>query len=164
MKLLLAAFLSLPLLADSTAGIQWTPPSTWKAQAQRPMRAATYEVPGVGGEEAGECAVFYFGQGQGGDVQANVDRWIAQFEGTAKKPAPKTEQIGGVKVTTLEHSGTYLSGGPMSPVKTPKPNYRMLGAIAEAPQGNVFFKLTAPARTAAAHAAAFRKMIESIKR
>ena len=41
------------------------------------MRLATYQVP-----ESGECGVYYFGQGQGGGVEANIDRWIGQFQGS----------------------------------------------------------------------------------
>src|ERR1700732_1069632 len=62
------------LIADSGAGVQWTQPKNWQAQAQRPMRLATYVVP-----DGGECGVYYFGPGQGGGVQANVERWVGQF-------------------------------------------------------------------------------------
>ena len=40
----------------------------------------------------------------------------------------------------------------------------MLAAIAEAPQGPVFFKLTAPKATTDAAEAAFREMLGSLKR
>jgi hypothetical protein len=160
------ALSALPLLADSVAGIQWTPPANWKVQPQRPMRAATYDVPATAGDsENAECAVFYFGQGQGGGVQANIDRWLGQFqEKPSAPPTPKKQTIGGVSVTTIEHGGTFLAGGPMQPNKTPKPGYYMVGAIIEAPEGNVFFKLTGPAKTVKAQRAAFDKMISSIKK
>ena len=45
-----------------------------------------------------------------------------------------------------------------------KAGYRLLGAIVEAPQGAVFFKFTAPARTAAAQQAAFEAMLKSVAR
>jgi hypothetical protein len=41
------------------------------------MRRAQYKVPGPAG--AGECVVFYFGPGQGGDAQSNAERWASQF-------------------------------------------------------------------------------------
>jgi hypothetical protein len=149
----------------AAGGIQWTPPSNWKAQPDRPMRAATYVVPAAAGDsEDGECAVFYFGQGQGGGVEDNIKRWIGQFEGgAAAKPAQTT--INGLKVTTIEHAGVYLAGGgPMSQTKSRKPGYRILGAIVEAPQGNVFFKLTGPAKTVQAAKPSFDKMMQSVKR
>jgi hypothetical protein len=135
------------------------------------MRVATYAVPVAKGDtEAGELAVFYFGPGQGGSVEANVDRWIGQFEQPDKKPAKERAKrqkrtINGLAVTTIDLPGTYVaSGGPMSPTKVNKPNYRLLGAIVEGPQGPVFFKLTAPAKTAAASEAAFEKMLNTVSR
>lgn len=159
----LCLLLSLPALADSAGGITWTAPTTWKADAPRPMRAATYLVPAAKGDaEGGECGVFYFGQGQGGSVEQNIQRWVTQFEG-AKAPTPKKEKLGGFDVTTVEVEGTYASsmGGPMAP-KTPKPGFKLLGAIVEAPGGNVFFKLTGPAKTVEAARADFLKMLKAV--
>lgn len=157
---------SLPVWADSAAGLQWTPPAAWKAQGQRPMRAATYEVPAAAGDaEPGECAVFFFGAGQGGGVQANIDRWIGQFqEKPATMPQPVKRVVGGFNVTTIEHGGTYLAGGMMQQSKTAKPGYQLVGSIVEAPEGNVFFKLTGPAKTVKAARAAFDKMLASMKK
>ena len=64
------------------------------------MRAATYTV----GE--GECAVFYFGAGQGGGVQANIDRWIGQFEPEGK-PVTAKRTINGLAVTTIDVSAEH---------------------------------------------------------
>ena len=41
---------------------------------------------------------------------------------------------------------------------------RVVGSIAEAPEGNVFFKLTGPAKTVKAALAQFDKMLGSIKK
>ncbi len=129
------------------------------------MRAATYSVPATAGDsEAAECAVFYFGPGQGGAVGANIQRWLGQFKDAPANPQPKTRTVNGMKVTTIEHTGTYLAGAPMAPVKTPKPGYRLIGTIVEAPEGNVFFKLTGPAKTVAAAQAGFDKMIAAVKK
>ena len=45
-----------------------------------------------------------------------------------------------------------------------KPGYRLLGAIVEGPEGAVFFKLTAPSRTAEAQRAAFEALLKSVSR
>jgi hypothetical protein len=45
-----------------------------------------------------------------------------------------------------------------------KPDYRLLGAIVEAPQGNVFFKLTGPRATVAGAKDAFDGLVSSITR
>lgn len=136
------------------------------------MRAATYRVPRAAGDaEDGECAVFFFGAGQGGDVDSNIKRWIAQFELEGGKPADKAARIGketvnGLAVTRIDVSGTYLaSAGPMAPRgAVRKPGFRLLGAIVEAPGGNVFFKFTGPARTVAQAQPQFEALVKSVKR
>jgi hypothetical protein len=95
------------LLADSGAGVHWTAPPGWKAVAQRPMRLATYSV-----APDAECGVYFFGAGQGGSVQANLDRWIGQFlqpDGKPSKAAAKIAKrtIHGWPVTTVDVSGDY---------------------------------------------------------
>jgi hypothetical protein len=158
------------LLAESGGGVEWTAPSNWKAQAARPMRAATYLVPAASGDaDNGECGVYYFGAGQGGSVQANLDRWIGQFQQADGKPAKqaaktKNETVHGLKVTTVDVSGAYTGmGGPMASGGPAKPGYRLLGAIVEGREGSVFFKFTGPAKTVAANQAAFEKLIQSLK-
>ena len=156
--------------ADSAAGLAWTPPASWKSLGSRPMRAATYAVPATAGDkEDGECAVYYFGPGQGGSVEANLDRWTKQFEQADGKPSSQAAQVKkrtvhGIAVTTVDVSGTYSGmGGPMAASKSVKPGYRLLGAIAEAQEGAVFFKFTGPAKTVAAQQAKFGSLIESLK-
>jgi hypothetical protein len=154
--------------ADSVAGLSWTAPSGWKNQGSRPMRAATYEVPAAAGDHAaGECVAYYFGQGQGGTTEANIQRWTGQFQDASGKPLKsadvKKKMIHGLPVTTIDASGTYTGmGGPMMAQKTPMPGYRLLGAIVEGPEGSVFFKFTGPAKTVAAQQKAFDQMIASV--
>ena len=52
------------------------------------MRAATYSIDPVGADGGvAECIVNYFGPGQGGGVDANIERWKGQFRSAAP---PKT--------------------------------------------------------------------------
>jgi len=155
--------------ADSGPGLRWNPPANWKPEAQRPMRLATYTIPRAAGDaEGGECGVYYFGPGQGGSVQANLDRWIGQFlqaGGKSSKSAAKIESrsVRGLKITTVDVSGAYTGmGGPMGQPGKPVPGYRLLGAIVEGTQGSVFFKLTGPAQTVAQNQTAFTKMLDSL--
>lgn len=103
-----------------------------------------------------ELVIFFFGPGQGGGTQANIDRWVGQFEAT---PETKTEEkeMGGKKITLLTAKGTYLesSGGPFSGNKTAKPGYTMLAAILPSEQGDVFLKLTGPTKSVDAMGDAF---------
>jgi hypothetical protein len=167
----LVAAMVLPAVAEVAGGIKWDASSAWKAQPQRPMRAATYSVPKTAGDaEDGEVAVFYFGPGQGGGVDANVKRWIGQFEAPGGGPADKLAKtskttVNGLPVTRIDLTGTYKpAAGPMMQATGSKPGYRLLGAIVEGPQGAVFFKFTGPAKTVAANQAAFEKMIKSVSR
>ena len=52
----------------------------------------------------------------------------------------------------------------MAAVKSKQPNYRLLGAIVQAPQGNVFYKFTGPSKVVAANQGKFDGMLSSIKR
>ena len=92
-----------------------------------------------------DVVLYYFGQGGGGGIQANIDRWIGQFDGTPESKVEEKE-MGDRKVTFLTAKGTFMesSGGPFSGNKTPRENYTMLAAILPSPQGAVFLKLTGP--------------------
>jgi hypothetical protein len=66
-----------------------------------------------------------------------------------------------MKITTVDVSGAY-TGMAMGQTGAPKPGYRLLGAIVEAPQGSIFFKFTGPAKTVAQNQSAFDKMLASL--
>jgi hypothetical protein len=162
----LLLFTSVSLFAQSAAGLRWTAPAGWKAEAERPMRAATYSiVPATGDTGVAECVVNFFGPGQGGGIDANVERWKSQVLGADGKPAAAKvdkKTVRGVAITMVDASGTYTGmGGPMMAGK-PVPGYRLIGAIAEGPGGNVFFKLTGPAKTIAAQQKSFEQLLMSI--
>ncbi len=71
--------------------------------------------------------------------------------------------VAGLRVTRAQVGGTYLApGGPMMQSTGKRPGYRLLGAIAEGPEGNVFFKLTGPAATVAAAEPAFDALVVSL--
>jgi hypothetical protein len=155
------------VFAESAAGVRWTAPASWKAEAARPMRAATYSIPLAAGDQGiAECVVNFFGSGQGGGVEANIERWRGQVLGADGKPAVAKidKRTGrGVPITVIDTSGTYTGmGGPMAAGK-PVPGYRLMGAIVEGPGGSVFFKLTGPAKTIAAQQKNFEQLLASIQ-
>lgn len=134
-----------------------------RQQVNSPMRAGqlTYDHEDEALADV-DLVIYFFGAGQGGGAQANIDRWIGQFEGT---PESKTEEkeLGDKKVIFLEASGTYMEsmGGPFSGNKTPKADYTMLAAILPSAQGDVFLKLTGPNDSVAAMKDAFMAFAES---
>ena len=155
-----------------TAGdgkLKFTAPAGWMARApSSSMRQAEYTLPRAEGDtEDAELVVFYF-HGQGGSVQANVDRWIGQFKKPDGSPASDSAKVShkqsrGIPLTVVDVSGTYGGGGPMMGSSAPKPDFRMLAAVAEASGGPWFFKLTGPARTVAKWEASFQSFLDTIQ-
>lgn len=164
----LALTLASALLAESVAGLKWTAPQGWKSEGPRQMRAATYTVPLASGEQGtAECAVYFFGMGGGGSIQANIDRWRGQFQRNGKEAESKVDKrsIHGLTVTTIESSGEYTGmGGPNVQTPTAVHNYRLLGAIVEGPGGNVFIKFTGPDKTVEANRKQFEALLSSFQK
>ncbi len=164
-----ADFADEPARSGTAGGLRWEIPHGWTIGESNQMRAATYIIaPAAGDNEHAECAVFYFSAGQGGTVQANIDRWIGQMEqpdgsNSADKAKMSHTKINGLKFSLLDISGTYrLAAGPMMQLKEKKPGYRMIGAIAEGPEGPVFFKFVGPSITVEKNYEAFMTMINSV--
>jgi hypothetical protein len=151
-------------MVSAVAGVRWTIPSSWSAAPARQMRVATYSIPAAAGDtEGAECGVFFFGSGQGGNVQMNIDRWVQQFE-NPRGPEQTTKEVNGLKVVLVKIAGTYLApGGPMMQATGKHEHYRLLGAIVAAPEGSVFFKLTGPAKTIDAAEGDFNSLVKSLR-
>jgi len=110
-----------------------------------------------------ELVIFYFGPSNGGGKQANLDRWIGQFEG---EPETKLEdrELGDREISFLEARGTFLEsmgGGPFAGPKTPRPGYMMLAAIFPSDEGWVFLKATGPEKSIEAMKDAYYAFAES---
>lgn len=151
---------------DRTVQIEWADPSDWKkATPTSPMRKASYVIPKAAGDpEDGELHLFYFGKKFGGDVDANVKRWLGQFPETKPEQAKRSErEVRGMKQTLVEiEDGLFMSGPPMGK-KVPKKGFGLLGAIVAAPTGNYFFKMTGPSKTVKAARPKFIELLDSIK-
>lgn len=154
--------------SSSVAGVAWTVPQGWEEQGARAMRAASYTIR-TNREGTAECAVFYFGTGQGGGIQANIDRWIHQFAQTdgsisTERAHTSHAEKSGWSLTTVDVSGSYTGGmGPASQSQEPQPGYRMLAAIIEGPEGPVFFKLTGPEAVVQASVSDFNTLLDSLR-
>jgi hypothetical protein len=151
-------------------GLKSTAPAEWKAvPVSSPMRLKQFTVPGKDGADA-ELVVFFFGQGQGGDTQANLDRWKKQFEPPAGKTLDQVSKVGTVKLasgqaTVLDVHGTYqFKASPMAPGPgEPRPNQRMLAVVLETPKGNHYIKLVGPEKTIEKNKKAFDAWIKAFK-
>lgn len=132
-------------------GWNWVPASS-------PMRKA--ELRFEDGQDAANVVFFHFGPGQGGSVQANVERWLGQFVEPLEQLEAQTakQDINGTSVTLLQAQGTYLSGMP-GQTPEPMPGFGMRGAILESPGGDVYVRMTGPKAVVAKAGAAFDKMV-----
>jgi hypothetical protein len=149
--------------APSSPGVGWEAPKRWVAELAQGMRLAAYVVPGSGGTPDARCVVFYFGPGQGGSVEANMERWIGEFE-SGSKPARSAREIHGLPVSRVEMRGTYVAhGGPAMEEQGERKDWALLGAIVEGPNGPLFFKLTGPAKTVSAARAEFDHLLASLR-
>lgn len=159
--------------SQTNGELRYRAPEGW--QEEKPnsnMRVAQYKLPKAEGDSAdAELVVYYFGQGQGGSTQANIDRWLNQMQqadGTPSKEKAKIENItvNGMPVTTVDVMGKY-NGGMASPGATPSAtpadmsDYRMRAAIVETPKGSYFVKLTGPQKTVSRWDQAYTDYIKS---
>jgi hypothetical protein len=155
--------------AESIAGVRWTTPAGWKTEGARPMRAATYTVPATPGDaDAAECVVYFFGQGSGGTVEANIERWKGQIlkaDGKVADAQIQKRAINGLPVTTIDSTGTYTGmGGPLAPGTPTKIQYRMIGAVIENSGGNLFVKFTGPVKTVTQNKIKFDQLLQSFQK
>jgi len=145
-------------------------PAGWEKKVPqiRIVEAEFAIPPAKGDEQPGRMTVM----GAGGQIEANIDRWIGQFDqpdGSDTKKATKVEKlkVNGQNVHYVDISGTYrdMPGGPFAGGKTIlRKDYRMLAAIVETEKaGNYFFKFYGPKATVAENEKAFRELIDSVK-
>jgi hypothetical protein len=164
----LAAVLLLLNLTPQTGSLTFTAPTEWKSRTPAStMRVAEFVVPRAPGDaEDAEVIVYFFG-GTGGSVDANVQRWIGQFDRPKDAAADgnrTTFSVGHLKVTTVDVSGTYIAEvRPGSAERHNKPNYRMRAAVVETPKGPYFVKLTGPTGTVGAAMPAFDAFIRTLR-
>lgn len=153
---------TLPHLADmrdEKPQIRWKVPSAWLVVAGNPVRLATYRLPAASGaDDDAEVSVTR----AGGDVDANVHRWIGQFD-EAGPDTREDKTIAGYKVAIVEVTGTY-TGNAMSPSQSAnKKGWSLLGAIVQTPGSPYFFKAVGPSASVKAARKAFLEMIDGLE-
>ncbi len=136
-------------------------PAGWKsATPESSMRIAQATIAGPGGPA--ELGVFFFGAGQGGSAEANIERWTGQMSGGGK-PRQGSLTAHGLKVTWVDVGGTMKPSGMGMGPSTEQANYRLLGAVVEGPGGPWFFKATGPEATLGPQRDAFLKMLGTVR-
>ena len=162
---------SLPALAVSQKSeLKFTVPTGWVDEPRSSsMRVAQYKLPKAAADtDDASLVVYYFGHGQGGSTAANVERWVGQMkqaDGNAAKDAKEEHfETNGLKVTTVDVSGTYVAEtAPGSGSFLNKPGYRLRGAVIETANGPYFVKLVGPEKTVAQWNESFVSYLKSFE-
>jgi hypothetical protein len=125
-----------------------TPPSTWTPQAPTSSaRLAQFVIADADGARGADVVVYFFGQGQGGNVDANLARWKSQFSTPDGSPVPERisrDSLGAFPVTFAEYRGTYRRGVGAGSADSARTGQALVAAIAETPRGTLFFQLFGP--------------------
>src|SRR5215213_8246077 len=134
--LMLLALVCMPGLttraASQKSSLKFTIPAGWvEEERTSSMRVAQYRLPKAQSDtEDASLILYYFGQGQGGSTAANIDRWVGQLkqaDGSAAGAKQESFEANGLKVTTVDVSGTYVAEtAPGSGAFHNKPAYRLL--------------------------------------
>ena len=145
-------------------------PKTWEKKQPR-TRIVEYEFAAKaaeGDQAEGRITIM----GAGGGVEANIERWMGQFEAPKGKTVKDLTQVDkltvdGVEVHVVKITGVFKDqpGGPFAGGKvTLRDNYQMLGAIITTEKlGDYFIKLYGPKATVAANEEALREMVKSLE-
>jgi hypothetical protein len=147
--------------AAAASSIDFDLPKAWQSHPPSSnMRVVQATIPGPGGDA--DLAVFYFGPGQGGPVDANIKRWIGMME-AADQPKPEVFETHGYKVTWVDVKGTLkpsqMGMGPASA----QTHARLFGAVVEGPGGPWFFKAQGPDATLTPQRDAFVGLLKSVR-
>jgi hypothetical protein len=145
---------ALPPVASDSPALVWKMPVSWQ-EAPNPnaMRLATYRAPG--GVEVSVSRA-------GGATEANIQRWIAQFDDVGRDGRVE-KTVHGLHVITVDVAGTYVGGGMATGAPAEqKTDWAMVGSIVESRSPSYFFKMTGPAAAVRAARSVFDRFIDSI--
>lgn len=156
--------MAMPAAPSASGQLDIQLPESWVEEPPaNSMRLLQAKIPGEGGD--GELAVFYFGPGGGGGVEANIQRWLGQVTPVSGgEPVRETFESGALTIHTVEAKGT-LTSSPMSMSATPpppQPDSMLLGAVVEGPGGPWFLKASGPEATLGSQREAFFEMVRNL--
>jgi hypothetical protein len=170
MRLTLIAALA-AVFVPTAATLKFDAPAGWVSKPpSSSMRLAEFTLPKVEGDsEDATLTVFFFGASQGGNVQANVDRWVGQMtqpDGRDSKDVAKTSTLTshGLAITLVDVTGTYTAEmRPGSAEHFNEPGFRQCAAVVETSGGPYFVKLTGPVKTVAKWNDSFVAFLKSLR-
>ncbi len=149
-------------------GLGFDAPAEWVSKpSSSSMRVAVWEL--TGDDAPAEVVIFYFGEGSGGGVEANLARWFGQFEqpdgSSTRDRATITERtVNGLKLTVADMRGTFVASvRPGAPQRNNRPGYRMIAAIAEGGAGPWYIRVLGPEATVAKWEASVEDFLSSLR-
>ena len=153
------------LLAPSPAGelpVTHRRPATWLGEEPASsMRLAQYRI---ASDSSVVCVVFWFGAGAGGSLPANFDRWTQQFANGATIASEEIEVADRVRASVLKVRGTYVAEvTPGAAEFFEEPDWAMLAAYLDGPQGPLFHRMVGPSAEVVAQREAFVAWIRSFR-
>ena len=141
-------------------------PIGWTSRpASSRMRLAEFALPSTG-DKGADVIVYFFGTGQGGSVDANLERWKGQF---SNPNGPVTDVVtrdtsGVFPLTIAEYRGTYARGiGMGSTAEAALPDHVLVAVVAETPRGTLFFQLFGPRPAVDARRADYLRFVRGLK-
>jgi len=169
--LALALVTVLVAVTFAAAVLKFDAPKGWVSKTPTSsMRVAEFVLAKATGDAEDATVTVYFFGGQGGSVQANLDRWIGQMAQPDGKPSKDVAKMStvqtatGLKVSLVDVSGTYVAEvTPGSTERLNKPGFRQIAAVVETPDGPYFVKLTGPAGTVAKWKESLDAFLKSIR-
>ncbi len=169
-KPLLSFLIALSTVTTLSAALKFDAPAGWVSKPPTSsMRVAEFTLPKTTGDaEDATLGIFFFG-GQGGNVDANLERWIGQMtqpDGRPSNQVAKTTKFTsrGLAITLVELSGTYVAEvTPGSSERFNKPGFRLRAAVIETKEGPYFVKLTGPEKTVARWDESFMTFLKSLR-
>jgi hypothetical protein len=166
--ILTAALLSQP--TPQAPALKYDMPAGWtsKTPSSR-MRLAEFVLPKVEPDTEDATLTVYFFGGQGGSVQANLDRWIGQMaqpDGRPSKDLAKTSSMKANELTftIIDLPGTFVAEtAPGSAERYNKPGFHLRAAVIEGKGGPYFIRLVGPQKTVAKWDAAAQAFFKSLR-
>mgnify|MGYP006928182137 CR=1 FL=1 len=130
------------------------------------MRLAQFSLPKDDGDpEDASLVVYFFGEGGGGGVEPNFQRWAGQFVVEGQDDPLKAAELSktereGVVIHHLRISGNFIAETrPGSGDRVDKKGWRMLASVVETQGGPYFIKLTGPEKTVNKWAASYETFL-----
>ena len=160
--------IALAMVPFPAATLKFDVPAGWTSKVPTSsMRVAEFTLPRATGDaEDASVTVFFFGASQGGNVQANIDRWIGQMAQPDGQPSTKVAKTtaSGLKLSIVDVSGTYVAEvAPGSSERFNKPGFRQIAVYVATPGGPYFVKCVGPTATVAKWHDSLQAFLRSVR-